>query len=75
MLLLHLAEARLAPPARYPDLHAVAFAAFACAHLVLCYVACLYAQWRLARTEPAHTPFDGPADATPYLVPARTKAQ
>ena len=74
MLLLHAAEALLPPPARYPDLYAVAFAAFSCAHLVLSYLACLYAQWRLSSTEPAHTPFDR-AGRVDYLVPMRLKEQ
>ena len=32
MLAIHLAEISLPPPARYPDLHSVAFAAYSCAH-------------------------------------------
>ena len=74
MLAIHLAEAALPPPARYPDLHSVAFAAYSCAHLVVFYLAAVYAQWRIARTEAQHTPFD-PPDPTPYLVPMRHKTE
>ena len=70
MLAIHLAEVALPPPARYPDLHSVAFAAYSCAHLAFFYLAAVYAQWRLAHTDPYHTPFDPPDDeAAPFLVP------
>ena len=73
MLAIHLAEVALPPPARYPDLHSVAFAAYSCAHLACFYLAAVYAQWRIARTEPYHTPFDPPDDeAPPFLVAAAT---
>mmetsp|Transcript_16108 Transcript_16108/g.36767 ORF Transcript_16108/g.36767 Transcript_16108/m.36767 type:complete len:334 (+) Transcript_16108:1-1002(+) len=58
MLALHLAEATLPPPERYPDLHAVAFAAWACAHFVCAYFGILYCQWRVSLVEQSHTPFD-----------------
>ena len=61
MLAIHLVEATLSPPTRYPDLHSVAFAAYSCVHLVAFYLAAVYAQWRIARTEPHHTPFDPPS--------------
>ena len=44
MLAIHLAEVALPPPARYPDLHSVAFAAYSCAHLACFYLAAVYAQ-------------------------------
>mmetsp|Transcript_1188 Transcript_1188/g.3803 ORF Transcript_1188/g.3803 Transcript_1188/m.3803 type:complete len:220 (-) Transcript_1188:23-682(-) len=59
MVALHVAEAALPPPRRYPDLHAVAFSAYACCHLVGAYAACLHALWRTTATAPPHTPLDG----------------
>ena len=71
MLALHAAEALVAPPARYPDLHAVLFAAYSCAHLVAAYAAAVYCQWRISATEAPHTPFDPPlVSKTYYLAPA-----
>ena len=63
MLALHSLAATISPPARYPDLHAVAFAAYSCAHFVLAYLALLVWQWRCRMVEPPHTPFDAPATA------------
>jgi hypothetical protein len=48
MLLLHLLEATVSPPARLPDLHAVAFASYSCVHFVLAYAAAVSAQWAAA---------------------------
>ena len=58
-------------PARYPDLHAALFAAYACVHLGCAYLAALYAQWRLAATEPPHTPFDDARADVPLLSGAK----
>ena len=67
---LHAADLLVAPPARYPDLHA-ALAAYACVHLGCAYLAALYAQWRLAATEPPHTPFDDARADVPLLSGAK----
>ena len=81
MLALHAAEALVTPPARYPDLHSVLFAAYSCAHLVAAYVAIVYCQWRISATEPPHTPLDVPPSPTPeahhlnYLAPTGATAQ
>ena len=61
MLLLHFLEASLPPPARYPDLHAVAFAAYSCAHFCLAYVVAVGTQWHVASRAAGrdeHTPMD-----------------
>jgi alpha-1,3-glucosyltransferase len=70
MLVLHLLEASLAPPARYPDLHSVAFAAYSCAHFVAAYLGALLWQWRARDTEPRHTPFE---PGTDYELAPRAK--
>jgi alpha-1,3-glucosyltransferase len=59
MVGLHLAEATLAPPRRYPDIHAVAFSAYACAHFVGAYLLLVWWMWRGADGEVEHTPLDG----------------
>ena len=71
MAALHAADLLVAPPARYPDLHAALFAAYACVHLGCAYLAALYAQWRLAATEPPHTPFDDARADVPLLSGAK----
>ena len=71
MAALHAADLLMAPPARYPDLHAALFAAYACVHLGCAYLAALYAQWRLAATEPPHTPFDDARADVPLLSGAK----
>jgi len=59
MAALHLAEAAIAPPARYPDLFAVGFAAFACAHFVAAYLLVVWRMWNGGRREVEHTPLGG----------------
>lgn len=72
MLVLHAAEALIVPPSRYPDIHAVAFGAFSCAHFCLAYVAAVGTQWLAARSaasQDEHTPMDGVApEPTPQGV-------
>ena len=63
MVLLHVTQATVPPPARYPDLFSVAFAAFSCLHFVVAYAFCVCVQWRLAGVEEDHTPFDVPLHA------------
>jgi len=64
MLTLHLLEATVLPPSRYPDLHTVVFAAYSCLHFVVAYVATVIYQARIASTENAHTPQDKAAPET-----------
>ena len=69
MLLLHALEALVTPPARYPDLHSVAFAAFSCVHFGLAYVAAVATQWAAAKSsagDDEHTPLDA-EDAQPAI--------
>ena len=47
MLALHVCEAALAAPLRYPDLYPVLFAAFSCAHFCAFFVVGNYIQWTL----------------------------
>ena len=58
MTTLHVAEVLVPPPSRYPDIHAVAFCGFACAHFVGAYVGCVWMLVTIAETEPAHAPLD-----------------
>ncbi len=58
MATLHVAEVFVPPPSRYPDIHAVAFCAFACAHFVGAYAGCVGMLVAIAETEPAHAPLD-----------------
>lgn len=56
---LHLAEATLAPPRRYPDIHAVAFSAYSCAHFVGAYALLVWWLSWGADGEVEHTPLGG----------------
>mgnify|MGYP006130277753 FL=1 len=47
MLVLHIGEATLAPPARFPDLWPVLFAALSCAHFCVFYLIVNVEQWRM----------------------------
>ena len=58
MALLHLLEAIVAPPPRYPDLYAVAFAAYSCVHFAAAYLGLILWQWQASMQEPEHTPMD-----------------
>ena len=58
MALLHLLEAIVAPPPRYPDLYAVAFAAYSCVHFAAAYMGLILWQWQASMQEPEHTPMD-----------------
>ena len=61
VLALHGFEASVTAPARYPDLYAVMFAAYSCAHFVVAYCASVYLQWTSALAAAGrdeHTPMD-----------------
>ena len=76
MLTLHALEATVTPPARYPDLHTVAFAAYSCIHFALAYAATLFAMARAASTEQPHTPLDANGTATrPFLEAPAAKGK
>ena len=73
MLALHVVEATIAPPTRYPDLHSVAFAAYSCAHFCLAYLACvgaMVAGVMRGDGRHTHTPMDGVAAAVADDTPA-----
>ena len=77
MVALHALEALVTPPPRYPDLHAVLFSAYSCAHFVLAYMACVGLQWKAAvanggRDE--HTPMDGEVSTFDLTVLHRDEA-
>ena len=58
MVVLHLAEATLTPPSRYPDIHPVAFSAFACVHFVGAYLLVLAYMWKISPKERGHNPLE-----------------
>ena len=62
------------PPPRYPDLHAVAFAAYSCAHFGLAYLAAvgamLHGASHAASARHAHTPMDGPTSSAGSILVA-----
>lgn len=70
MLVLHILDATLNPPARYPDLHAVAFAGYSCLHFVLAYAVAVGVQFaaatRLAGKD-EHTPMHDSAGHTDLI--------
>ena len=68
MTTLHVAEVLVPPPSRYPDIHAVAFCGFACAHFVGAYVGCVWMLVTIAETEPAHAPLDDDAQLLEYFL-------
>ena len=63
MLALHGLELLVTPPARYPDLHSVLFAAYSCGHFCAAYLAAIAVMVVGARHRNAtvflHTPMDG----------------
>ena len=70
ILALHTWEATLLPPKRYPDLYPVAFSTFSFVFFAAAYVGLLAWQWRVAATEPAHTPLDGVSVAQGFWLDA-----
>ena len=68
MTTLHVAEMFVPPPSRYPDIHAVAFCGFACAHFVCAYVGCVWMLVTIAETEPAHAPLDDDGQLLEYFL-------
>lgn len=65
MLALHVLEATVPPPTRYPDLHSVAFAAYSCVHFGAAYLLVVGLLLRSAWASDGrheHTPMDGGAE-------------
>lgn len=48
---IHLAQAFVAPPARYPHIHDYVFAAYSCGHFLLALVYCTYWQWTVHESD------------------------